>query len=60
MATENKHILVLDIPLDATAKETEDLLNEPYTRGYYFMQFRAVDTAHARAYFKKRAKPTDD
>src|SRR5579862_8668215 len=29
--------------LDATAQETENLLNEPYTRGYYFMQFRAVD-----------------
>ena len=51
-----KHILVIDIPLDATAEAAELLLNEPYMRGYYLQAIFPGQT-EARAFFRLRVRP---
>ena len=53
-----KRILVVDIPADATAEETERLLNEPYASGYYLDKLAiGWPGVGARAFFRLRVKP---
>jgi hypothetical protein len=68
-----KHVLVIDIPPDATAAEVEQLLNEPYERGFYLFRMisrwptsidtqrfegtRGVGWLGERAFFRLRAHP---
>ncbi len=51
-----KQIRVVDVPEDATAEQTEEILNGVCDAGYYFMQFRSTPTGGIRAIFKLRAE----
>jgi hypothetical protein len=56
-----KRIAVVDIPTDATAEETERLLNEPYASGYYLDKLIfTCPGVGARAFFRLRAKPESE
>jgi hypothetical protein len=61
MPGELKRILVVDIPSDATAEETEALLNAPYSTGYYLDKLIFTwPGVGARGFFKLRVKPERD
>lgn len=47
-------VRVIDIPLDTTAQEAEDLLNAPYEEGYYLASVVVWDRLGARAFYKRR------
>lgn len=58
MKTDLKRILVVDVPSDATAEQTEELLNAPYAQGYYLDKLTfGWPGAGARGFFRLRAKP---
>ncbi len=52
----SKSIRVVDVPVDATAEQAEEILNTVCDAGYYLMQFRSTETGVLRAFFKLRAK----
>jgi len=52
----SKSIRVVDVPVDATAEQAEEILNTVCDAGYYLMQFRSTETGLLRAFFKLRAK----
>jgi hypothetical protein len=48
-----KHILVVDVPANATAAEVEQMLNAPYEDGYYVQTIACgVPGAESRAIFR--------
>jgi hypothetical protein len=58
---EKKRILVIDIPANATADESEELLNSPYAEDYYLGELlTGWPGVGARAFFKLRSRPEAD
>ena len=55
---DQKRILVVDIPEEATTEEAEQLLNQPYVDGYYLDKLTFTWTGiGARGFFRLRVKP---
>lgn len=55
-----KQILVVDVPTEATAEQTEELLNAPCENGYYMTTLSlSWPGVGARGFFKLRAKPKE-
>lgn len=54
---ERKTIRVVDVPLDATAEQAEQLLNAPYEDGFYLDKLIVTwPGVGARAFFKRRVR----
>lgn len=54
MDTEKKQIIVVDVPVGATAQGIEDALNAPYQDGYYFAGLLNTESgAPSRALFRR-------
>ncbi len=59
MTNTKKTIRVVDVPVEATADQAEELLNTVCDDGYRFMQFRSSETGGIRAFFHLRAETKD-
>lgn len=55
--SKERRIKVVDVPENATAQETEDLLNAPYSEGFYLDKLIFTWPGVAcRAFYKLRVK----
>lgn len=60
-AIEAKPILVVDIQPNTTTAEAEQLLNEPFSRGFYLVSILGgFEHLGARAFYRLRAEKADD
>jgi hypothetical protein len=55
--TQPKMFRVVEVPVGATAEQTEEILNAPYAEGYYFLHQVAAEGAALRAIYKLRTRP---